>query len=261
MADSFQGSTIYNTTDLIDKLVGAGAYVFVVNNGAPAALNNITTEQAQALYAVGNLPLAMFTAQASDRTTLVPSTGEPAQVFATGRDGESGARLISFIETGIGATSYVTQYQPVVGAGAASGTIVSHSLYPAITYNGVFYPAGSHGNTSNGNLATLLTKTSLAGVGGYYISYLPSLDAANAVLGGARILSYNGVAYSPTAVQEGTYPLWAYEHLFYKDGLTLTKTNTLNTLANQLLNADATVLLSTLKVSRQSDGGPITNDY
>ena len=264
--DSFQSSTVYKTPSLVDKLVGAGAYVFVASKEAPPSLNNITTQLAQALYNVGNLPLAQFTNLAADRTTLVSSTfgtnffGGPApvQVYATGRDYGSGARVVSFIETGIGANTSVQQFKPVISSGATT----NQALYPAVTINGIFFPAGADGNTSNGNLATtVLASTTLAGIGGYYVSYLPSLDAANAVAAGAHALAYNGVPYTPANVSEGSYSLWAYEHLLYKNGLPAVKTTTLNRIADQLLNADATLLLSALQVSRPIDGGIITTNY
>jgi hypothetical protein len=267
--DSFQGSTVYNSPTLVDKLVGAGAYVFVASKEAPAALNNITTQLAQALYNTGNLPLAAFTASATDRTTLVHSTwgdanlpggaaGNPVQVYATGRDYGSGARIVTFIETGIGANANVQQYRPVISGGATT----THALYPAATVNGIFSPAGSDGNSSNGNLATtVLASTTLAGIGGYYISYLPSLDAANAVAAGAHALAYNGTPYSPANVAEGSYSLWAYEHVLYKNTATTEQKSALDTLANQLLTADATLLISALKVSRPIDGGIITTTY
>ena len=255
-ADTFQSSTIYTNPTLVDRLVGAGAYVFVTNVGAPSNFTNITSLQAQALYSNGNLPLAVFTGSASDRTTIPPGFSDPVQIFATGRDPESGARLVTLIETGIGANSYVVQYKPVISGSA----VVSHGLYPATTLNGVPLPAGDDGNPSNGNLATVvLNKTTLAGIGGYYVSYLPTLDAANAVAAGARMLSYNGVPYSPAAVSEGQYSLWAYEHLLYKNGLGVIKTSVLDTLATRLHDFDATLLISSLQVSRPVDGGIIVN--
>ena len=267
--DSFQNSTVYTSPTLVDRLVGAGAYVFVASKEAPARLNNITTQQAQALWNTGNLPLALFTNDPTDRTTLVRSTwgdanlpggtnGNPIQVYATGRDYGSGARIVTFIETGIGANSSVQQYRPTV----VNGITTTHSLYPQTTINGIFFSAGSDGNTSNGNLATIvLPSSTLATIGGYYISYLPTLDAANAVAAGARMLSYNGVPYTPTNVSEGSYSLWAYEHILYNPAVSTNQKTVIETICDQLLNVDATLLISALKVSRPTDGGVITGNY
>lgn len=267
--DSFQSSTVYTSPTLVDRLVGAGAYVFVASKEAPPSLNNITTQLAQALYNTGNLPLALFTNDPADRTNLVHSTwgdvnlpgganGNPVQVYATGRDYGSGARIVAFIETGIGANSNVQQYRPIVSGGVTT----THALYPANTINGIFFPAGSDGNTSNGNLATtVLASSTLAGIGGYYISYLPSLDANIAVAAGARALAYNGVPYTPTNVAEGAYSLWAYEHILYKTGATAEQKSVLEAFSDQLRTADATLLISGLRVSRPIDGGIITQNY
>ena len=293
-ADSFQGSTVYTAPTLTDVRVGVGAYIFVASKDAPASvgtfgqpvtdptsaaaapttsyypgLTNITTQQAQALYNVGNLPLAEFTGVDYDRTNLVtPSfqtsgvtytTGQaPVQVFATGRDYGSGARIVTFIETGIGANANVAQFKPTI----AGGAITSQVLYPANTINGIFFPAGSDGNTSNSNLAkTVLPSSTLATLGGYYISYLPSADATNAKNAGAHWLAYNGVIYSPATVSDGSYSLFAYEHILYNSSVSTNQQTILTAFTNQLINTDATILLSTLKVSRPVDGGVITPNY
>lgn len=340
--DTFQNSVIYRTPNLVDKLVGAGAYVFVASKDAPVSvpsqvvalvttsgsttatvpnastlsvsqslvananiaagtyisaivngttitlsspaiagdgvtpinttfnayegLSNITQQQAQALWNVGNLPLALFSGSSADRLRLVTPTFQtpginypaPVQVFATGRDYGSGARVVSFIETGIGGETNVRQYRPII----SSNVVTSQQLYPAVTINGISFPAGADGNTSNGNLATTVLKAStLASIGGYYISYLPTLDAANAIAQGAHLLKYNGVLYSPEAVSEGAYPLWAYEHLLYKSSLTSDQKAVLDAIAQQLRDVDATLLISALRVARPVDGGIITNDY
>ncbi len=340
--DNYQNSTIYRSPQLIDRVVGAGAYVFVASKDAPVAvptqvvalvttngsptatvpntstlsvgqtltananvaagtyisaivngttitlsvnalagdgvtplnttfkayegLSNITQQQAQALWNVGNLPLAVFSGSASDRTRLVTPTFQtagliypaPVQVFATGRDYGSGARVTALIETAIGGETNVRQYRPTV----TSNVVTDQVLYPAVTINGISFPAGADGNTSNGNLATTVLKAStLASIGGYYISYLPTLDAANAVAQGAHLLKYNGVLYTPEAVSEGAYPLWAFEHLLWKASLSNNQKAVLEAIAQQLKDVDATLLTSALKVTRPVDGGIITNDY
>ena len=298
-ADSFQGSTVFSSPALVDKKVGAGAYVFVASKDAPVSvgtfgqpvtdattaaaspatsyypgLTNITTQQAQALYNVGNLPLAVFTGVASDRTTTYTPTfltaginyPAPAQVFATGRDYGSGARIVTFIEAGIGASTNVVQYKPTITGTSPNALTASQVLYPEVTAAnspfGFAFPAGSDGNPSNGTLATtVLPSSTFATLGGYYVSYLPSLDAANAKAAGAHWLAYNGVSYSPAAVADGSYSLFAFEHIFYRTSATANQQTVLNTFANQLLNTDATLLLSSLHVSRPVDGGIITPAY
>ncbi len=261
--DTFQNTTVYRTPVLTDLKVGAGAYVFVASKDAPVRFNNISTQQAQALYGVGRLPLAVFTGQDSDRTAVLPATNEPAYVYATGRDPESGARLVTLVETGIGGNANLVQYKPTIGTGALANSIISHVPYPAVTRNGIDFLEGSDGNPSNGNLATVvLPKSTLATLGGYYVSYLPTLDAANAVAAGAHYLAYNGVPYTPENVANGAYSIWAYEHLLYRANLSAVQNYAIaNLLGNKLLSTDATLRISSLNVSRPIDGGTITNDY
>jgi hypothetical protein len=246
--DSNQSSTLYTSPKLVDKIVGVAPYVWVTNTGAPATLSNITPQLAQVLWGNGSAPLALFTGLSSDEGTLV---------FATGRDPDSGARLIAFAEAGIGVNATVVQYQATI-TGAA---ITSHKPWPAETVGGVAYVEGNSGYDSFSALASVMTKTTLAGIGGYYISYFPVPDAANAVAGGAKLLSYNGVSYSLEAVQSGQYTNWGYEHLMYRSSLTAIAKTIADALANQLLSTDATILLGSMRVSRPTDGGLVTALY
>ncbi len=299
-ADSFQGSTVYSSPTLNDVKVGVGPYIFVASKEAPGSvgtygqaltdptsaaaapttsyypgLTNITTQQAQALYNVGNLPLAVFTGVAYDRTTNLvkptsPTSGvtydvngnAPVQVFATGRDYGSGARIVTFIEAGIGANSNVVQFQPTITGTSPNFVAASQIKYPAVTINGINFPAGSDGNASNGTLATtVLASSTLASLGGYYVSYLPVLDATNAKAAGGKWLAYNGVPYSAAAVSDGSYSLFAFEHILYRNTATTGQQTFLTAFTNQLINTDATILLSTLHVNRPLDGGLITPAY
>ncbi len=85
-------------------------------------------------------------------------------------------------------------------------------------------------------------------------------------------MSYEGVPYSVTNVQNGSYPIWGYERWAYlKTGQTGAPSPNQLTVINALLSAvtNATyqatspvfignfVPLSGLQVDRSSDGGPI----
>jgi hypothetical protein len=105
-----------------------------------------------------------------------------------------------------------------------------------------------------------------------FIGTLGTGDSST-VAGGANRLTYNGVAFSKGAVQNGQYSLWGYQHLFAKPGLSATKLTLVkgttkpadpiksNGLANAIDTALSTsannVQLSTMKVGRSSDGSPI----
>jgi hypothetical protein len=84
-------------------------------------------------------------------------------------------------------------------------------------------------------------------------------------------MSYNGTAYSPTAVQEGQYTFWGYEHLMYRQNYSGNAKTVTDLLSAMILNQDAAVipsgsvapgiLLSSMHVQRFTDGGPISNNY
>ena len=251
MSDTYQNSTVYTKPALTDLVVGVVPFRFVAGKGAPAALNNITPQLAQALWSNGSAPLGLFTGNNAD---------EGVTVYALGRDPDSGTRLTAFAETGIGVNSYIQQYQPAISAGSVTG----YSLVVTSTINGVVVPTGQGGYSSGGNLATALQGLTNATVG-YNISYASTGDAATAITGGAKELSYNGVtleAAAPyTSVIEGKYTFWGYEHLMYKTTLDATKKTVANTLATQILNVDATVKVGDMQVSRPTDGGLVTANY
>jgi len=182
------------------------------------------------LFTAGNTPLALLTGSTSDRTTLgnvniggsvVPN--KPKQLFAIGRDADSGTRLTAFAESGIGVNTTVVQYQ----ATTSGTTIASHVYFPAATINGVDYDTGNTGYNSGGTVAGLMRYSSSATIGGYYVTYLGKSDATTALstgstgVGNAVALKWNGVDYwngtsfNDTAVTEGQYTFWGYEHVIY----------------------------------------------
>ena len=87
-------------------------------------------------------------------------------------------------------------------------------------------------------------------------------------------IAYEGVPYSVTNVENGSYPLWGYDHWFYpKVGQAgAPSANQLNVITN-LLAAVTNVTFQTtspvvvgnfvpysgLQVKRNADGGPITS--
>jgi len=254
MSDTFQASTPFTSPKLTDTKVGVVPFVWVAAKGAPAGLTNITPQLAQALWKNGTLPLALFTGSSSDEGTLV---------YATGRDPDSGTRLTAFAESGIGVNATVAQYKPTV----TSGTTTAYNLYDTQTVNGIVYDVGQGGEAGGGALATLMTGTTSAGVG-YAVTYLSTGDANTAAGGGAVRLSYNGITlpvsgttYDFTPLYEGKYTFWSYEHLMYRSGTTGTTKTFADTLANQIKNTDATVLLGSMKCARTIDGGVVANNY
>jgi hypothetical protein len=168
---------------------------------------------------------------------------------------------------------------------------VSYPLYN----NTLTVTGGNGGYNSGGNLANLMrlrsnTATLIAAVnapggaldnyygysgqatGVYLLTYLGIGDANKALTGAGGFgngveLKFNGVSYGTNAIQQGQYSFWGYEHLFYN---TLSDTNKAlsvkNNLKSKLLNAGTDLSavgfhISSMAVSRLTDGAPITANY
>lgn len=244
-----------NTFTLVDANIGvtANKNAATTSSGnaavavAPSPISNISNQLAQALFANGRIPLALFTNNPAHETI---------DVWATGRDPGSGTRLTTFAESGIGVTSTVVQYQPTISGGA----VTSHIPWPAGTFNGIPYTTGNGGQSSGGNLVTYMTATT-SGINGYYVSYMSVNDAATGINGGAKELSWNGTYYSLEGVRNGQYPFWCYEFVSYRTSIPAPEKAVADALANQIINVDSPVLLSSMRVGRASDGGLITPNY
>jgi hypothetical protein len=272
MADQFQASTQFNGVvqgvtyqTLISDIVGVVTFRWIASNGFPAG-QSMTTQLAQYAFGNGAMPLALFTGDANDNTKLV---------YATGRDPDSGTRTVAFAESGIGVFSVVKQWRPVI-----SGTeVTSQALYPVQTINGISTQFPGNGGESSGSTLRGFTNRTLSeaaykaasatATAGYYVTYMGTQDAA-AVLGAATLpavsLKWHGVDFSTTAVQEGQYTFWGYQHLQYRPGLAGEKLTFATTLANQIKNTSAATLapnvkLSDMKVSRVADGGIVSANY
>ena len=152
--------------------------------------------------------------------------------------------------------STVVQWQPSVGSGVVTG----HARFPATTINGIPVPLGNGGYKSGSDLVTTMQATTAA-LTGYYVSYMGTSDAASAIGGGAKALTYNGVSYSLDNVKNGLYTFWGYEHLMYKSTLTGVQKTVADTLANQIDTVDAPIKRSDMRVSRLADGGLVTQKF
>ena len=212
-----------------------------VTFAAPAPITNINTQLAQALWSNGTASLAQFTGNAADSATLV---------YATGRDPDSGTRLTTFAESGIGVDSTVTQYKPTV----SSGVITALAPYPQQVVNGITFTEGNGGESSGGTLAGYFGNVSNLG---YIISYVGSGDAPGAINAGAKELTYNGVAYSDAAIKDGSYTFWCYEHVLYPQTLATAKKNLANTMADRIATTYAPIKLTEMNCSRSADGGVV----
>ena len=251
MSDSFQGSTAYTSPTLYSKVVGVVPFQWVRNVGSPVAMSNVSSLLAQILLGTGQIPLSQVTGLNADESVLVT---------ALGRDEDSGTRLDAFAESGFGIFTPPFQYQPTIsGTPGAAGTVTGAAPWPINTVNGTAYPVGHSGYSSGGTLATVMgTPGSLAGTGGWFITYLLTGDATTAVGLGAATMNYNGVPYSLAAVQEGQYTFWSYEQLMYRTSLAGSGKTVADQLATKLHDVDAAVLLSGMQVGRTVEGGAVT---
>jgi len=258
--DSPQGTTVFTSPTLSAAAtdpVGIEPYVWV-KGAAPssvtdaASFTNITSFQAQNLLN-GGLPLQQFTGNSADLNV---------NVVATGRDENSGARIVAYAESGFGVFSSPQQYQPVF----TSTTITGLNIWPSNTLNGITYAAGHSGYANSSSVITALGAPITATVAGgpaWLVSYLGASDA-NSVNSGANNLTWNGVPYSIANVENGIYTFWGYAHLLYR-GTYSTSSPTGKTVADQIAAQLAAsdfsvsgVIPANMNVSRQSDGGPVT---
>lgn len=281
-----------------DAKVGVVSFSFMANEGAgTTALTNITPQAFRALFTAGRQRLWMFTGNPADT----------AWVYATGRNDGSGTRTTYLAETGYGISNVVNQYTALTRLG---DTITSIQRVPAGGVNdsdpgtaGIQpYPGQSATNAStlwgndldgNGGYASSstnrddmarttasvtvraanYTSTLQTGAQIYMVCMASSTDVANARVGGAKVLSYNGVkltsletalvldAADIAKIANGTYTLWSYQQLYYRGTLSTDEDTFYTKLKTELENSVTTtgngVPLSAMNVSRSDDGGTV----
>lgn len=229
--------------------VGVVPFMFVAGEGSPAALNNMSDKLHEALWSTGQLPIAFFTGDTNDATT----------VLATGRNNGSGTRAAILAETQYGAFTPVTQF-------GATFTGTRTDAYPtgkllALT------ELGNGGNSSNSGVRELLTRRTDALtyngdlIDAVFVSYLTISDAEAAITEGAREMTYNGVHFSVENVKKGLYSLWSYQQ-FYRDNDATAEEITFDTafraaLPSTLVEPDAIAITNMSVVRVGGDGGPI----
>ena len=245
--------------------VGVVQFFWVKNNGASSSITNITNQAVKGL-AAGGLPLSFF----SGATTGPDLT---TQVRIVGRNADSGTRLTAYEEGGYGALSVAVQYAPSganqgtngSGQSAGSGDITSLSLWQAETILGLPFNVGESGFASGGTLASVMTRTSSAGP---IVTHLSKGDAKTAILGGATLLSYNGVlpedpatATAFPSITSGKYSFWSYEHLYYNNQTTGTGTVAELLATEMAKTAQASlsgIAIGDMMVSRGGEGQVVT---
>jgi hypothetical protein len=178
--------------------VGVITFKWVRNNGLWTGSNVTASQIRQALN--GFCPRAVFDGNSADVNDYV---------YVSGRDNQSGTRVNTFGDSLYGIFSSPSQIE-----------MNSSGVMQLVGGN----YAGDFGYSGGGSLAaTMGANTTTAadqwnGKTGYsVIAYLSVGDAATAIANGATELTYNGVAFSPAAVKEGTYTFWGNEYIYKKN--------------------------------------------
>jgi len=194
-------------------------FSWVKEKGSAAGLVNVTDQSLRATLK-GYAVLAQFTGSAGDKTF----------VYVSGRDNLSGTRVNQMGDTGFGIFS-----SPFMVQINANGSMKDQSS-PLGVY------LGDYGYSSGGTLATQLgydlaqaTAVDVAnGTGTEKFSVIACLgksDTDSAVVNGATVLTYNGVAYSDTAIKEGLYNAWGNYYIYRRN----TSTSQATTVYNKLV--------------------------
>jgi len=151
-------------------------------------------------------------------------------------------------------------------------TIAGLNGVPAESIDGYTMPYADGGYYSGGNLATGMSTAFASGVTNTVVMTLLGVSDAKSALTAtgtnrqvAVLMAYNGVTFNPvtpnpTAIYEGQYTFWSYEHLFYKGSATNLSTvaSGLETQMNGTNQIDklssGNVTLSLMNVTRTGDG-------
>lgn len=230
--------------------VGVVPFMFLAGEGAPATLNNMTDQLHDQLWSTGQLPIAFFTGDTADETT----------VLATGRNNGSGTRATILAETKYGAFTNVVQFGATTSGTRTDAYPTGRLLAVSELSNG--------GNSSNSGVRELLTRRSddltFNGdpIDAIFVSYLTISDANSAITEGAKEMKYNGVAFSADNVKKGAYSLWGYQQ-FYRDSDATAQEISFDTAFRAAIPATLdginAIPLTAMSVSRSGgDGGPVS---
>jgi len=266
LSDSFQVSAppAYRTPVLKGKIVGVVPFVFVCSPGTTTtsgSVTSVTLAQAKKLLG-GTLLLSDLTGKSGD---------SGVNVYAVGRDQDSGTRIATLADTGYGITKHVFQYQPLFNGATSptnppptpSGPITGAALWPATPpVDSINSPTGDSGYNSGGGVAGAIAETS--NYTNWFIAYVGLNDALTALANANNfVLQYNGGSLTETGgvwnvsgVESGSYKFWGYEHFLYLS-LSGTPLNVAKLIRDQILNTTAPVsgvAISSMTVHRESDG-------
>ncbi len=227
-----------NGSDFDQAIVGVIPFVFVKNN-ALVGITNITREQAVLLMtSSGVVTNGAQIINGMPASYLGGVSTNP--VYMTGRDSGSGTRITTQKNIGFGGSPRLW--------GLAPDRVT-------LTLTNGYSSGGNERNVIGGNTNV--------------IGYLGLADAA-AIAVNATPISYEGVPFSISGVQNGMYSMWGYEHLVNRaGGLSANQAAVRNALiaaitnqGYQTTNVNYTanfVDQARMQVQRGTDGGTITS--
>ena len=266
--------TAYAKPKLNGGPIGVIAFLPVINEGADAAVTNITINQFRRIALQGEIPLKMMTGNASSNGTI----------YHVQRNDGSGTRVIQLAETGVGQATLTKGYvfgnlsltsTPVLAPATGNLTVYGKEILgnDRVRFSNDYRTKSELGNggyVSGGSIANLMGQTS---TGFNIISWLGTSDAKTSVTGGGRVLAYNGEKLDGVAggsdltpadrnkIALGKYSAWSFENLFYVG--TLTTGSAKKAVYDKLVEVmpsnigSAGVTLTDMQVLRPTDGGVI----
>jgi hypothetical protein len=295
---STSSSTVRSFQGYLSSLPGTSPNVQLdfILNGAVGGLQDITYQNVEtnALGAATNVPVLVVS------STSPEAVGLSSSIFTEKKTLIAPYAFIKYtnanFSSGLVNVTNLTQRQAAYLEGSAGPNFHSAYIGGSSTNDSVYFvgrnTASAVRTETDANIyftGTLATYTTNA-------SGLPILDPAGGQTGGAAVrtlvnvitnaigtvaiqdvktnfaLAYEGVPYSVANVENGNYPLWGYEHWFWKNtgsgqpspAQLAVITNLLAGVTNitfQTTNpvfTNSFVPYSGLKVQRAFDGGPIT---
>lgn len=205
-------------------------------------------------------------------------------IYTTGRNVDSGTRVIALANLNYGVTRGVNQWQCTT----TNGSVTSMILHPAKNLNGIITEEGGGGESSGGVVAGYMTNvitestvndTLSLGDTNYLIGYVSVADMTTARrTAGLVPLKYNGVegrcygnnAFTAldagyTNIITGKYPYWGYEFITFDN---ISASANAKAFANNLVTTirgfastnsiiAPNIKLSDMQVERTADGGII----
>jgi hypothetical protein len=280
-------STLLAPSNTQDGVIGVVAFNWVASAGFPST--NMTIQLANYILASGNIPVAMFTGLASDQTS---------GAWLIGRNIDSGTRLTALAESTYGTTTPVyhyavgTNYSITNGLAVISGATNTNNIfpYPIETINGIVSTfVGNSGYSSGETLCELMTKRYASGASfktdtngtspswytgsNYLLGYASTSDAnahTNATSNNLIKMNWNKVSNSTTAIAQGQYTFWSYEHLYIGASAGADDRTVANGISAIIQNTPTTggavsltpnVNINDMVVGRSVDGGVIYPNY